>query len=122
MLRTPLMRIFSRDETVLMYADRYVSVVLLGQWMFAVFNSMISMVNGVGMVRYTTVVNLLMLWAVRVPSAWMIHTWFDGTWIMLCFPISFGFGMCCMIGFYAFSRKWRAIIQKTGDASPVSPS
>ena len=41
-----------------MYADRYVSVVLLGQWMFAVFNSIICIVNGVGMVRYTTVINL----------------------------------------------------------------
>ena len=58
LIRSPLLRIFTRDATVLMYADRYVSVVLLGQWMFAVFNSIICIVNGVGMVRYTTVINL----------------------------------------------------------------
>ncbi len=110
LLRTPLLKIFTRDETVLMYADRYVSVVLLAQWMFAVFNSMICIVNGVGLVRYTTVINLLMLWAVRIPSAYLIRAWFDGTWIMLCFPISFFFGMCCMIGYYTFSRKWKEIL------------
>ena len=112
LFRTPLLRIFTQDATVLMYADRYVTVVLLGQWMFAVFNSIICIVNGVGMVRYTMLINLLMLWAVRIPTAYMIRAWFDGTWIMLCFPISFFFGMCCMIGFYAFSRKWREIIRR----------
>ncbi len=115
--RSPLLRLFSQDETVLMYADRYVSVVLLGQWMFAVFNALVCIVNGVGIVRYTTVVNLLMLWAVRVPTAYMIRAWFDGTWIMLCFPISFFFGMCCMIGFVLFSRKWKKIISSRPGSS-----
>ena len=74
------------------------------------FDTIICIVNGVGLVRYTTVINLLMLWAVRIPSAYMIRAWFDGTWIMLCFPISFGFGMLCMIGYYLFSRQWKEII------------
>ncbi len=112
LIRSPLLRLFTQDETVLMYADRYVTAVLLSQWMFAVFNSILCIVNGVGLVRFTTVVNLLMLWAVRIPSAYMIRTWFDGTWIMLCFPISFFFGMCCMIGYYAFSGKWKEIIER----------
>ena len=76
------------------------------------FNTIICIVNGVGLVRYTTVINLLMLWAVRIPSAYMIRAWFDGTWIMLCFPISFGFGMCCMIGYYLFSKQWKEIINR----------
>ena len=79
-------------------------------WMFAVFNTLLCIVNGVGLVRFTTVVNLLMLWAVRIPSAYMIRAWFDGTWIMLCFPISFFFGMCCMIGYVLFSKEFRAIL------------
>ena len=112
MIRTPLLRLFSQDETVLMYANRYVSVQLLSLWMFSVFNTIICIVNGVGLVRYTTVINLLMLWAVRIPSAYMIRAWFDGTWIMLCFPISFGFGMLCMIGYYLFSRQWKEIISR----------
>ena len=110
--RMPLLRIFTGDETVLMYADRYVSVLMLSQWMFSVFNTIVCIVNGAGLVRYTTAVNLLMLWAVRIPSAHMIRAFFDGTWVMLCFPISFFFGMCCMIGYYMFSGKWREIISR----------
>ena len=78
----------------------------------ALFAPIICIVNGAGLVRYTAAVNLLMLWAVRIPSAYMIRAWFDGTWIMLCFPISFFFGMCCMIGYYLFSKQWREIISR----------
>ena len=76
------------------------------------FNMIICIVNGVGLVRYTTLINLLMLWAVRIPSAYMIRAWFDGTWIMLCFPISFSFGMLCMIASYLFSKQSKEIISR----------
>ena len=109
--RMPILRIFTRDEAVLMYANRYVVVMLLSQWLFAVFNGIICIVNGVGLIRYTTVVNILMLWAVRIPSAYLIDRCFDGTYIMLCFPISFGFGMVMMFGYYIFSKKWKEIIR-----------
>ncbi len=111
--RMPILRIFTRDEAVLMYAGRYVVVMLLSQWFFAIFNGIICIVNGVGLIRYSTIVNILMLWAVRIPSAYLIDRYFDGTYIMLCFPISFSFGMIMMIGYYVFSKKWREII-KTG--------
>ena len=109
--RMPILRLFSQDETVLMYAGRYVAVILLSQWMYAVFNGIICMVNGVGLIRYSTVVNILMLWAVRIPSAYLIARFFDGTYIMLCFPISFGFGMIMMLAYYLFSPKWRSILR-----------
>ena len=107
----PVLRIFTRDEAVLVYAGRYVVVLLLSQWFFAIFNGIICIVNGVGLIRYTTVVNILMLWAVRIPSAYLITRYFDGTYIMLCFPISFSFGMIMMLGYYIFSKKWKEIIR-----------
>ncbi len=110
--RMPILRFFSQDETVLMYASRYVVAVLLSQWCYAVFNSISYMVNGVGYVKYTTLINLLMLWAVRIPCAYLINRYFDGTFVMLCFPLSFAFGMLCMIGYYLFSPAWKAIISK----------
>lgn len=109
--RMPILRIFSRDAEVLMYASRYVVVMLLSQWFFAIFNGIICVVNGVGLIRYTTIVNSLMLWAVRIPSAYLITRYFDGTYIMLCFPISFSFGMIMMLGYYMFSKRWREIIK-----------
>lgn len=111
-IRTPILRLFASDEMVLYYADRYVVVILLSQWIYAIFNGIICIVNGIGKVRYTMVVNLLMLWAVRIPSAYLIGKYFDGTYIMLCFPISFTFGMLCMIGYYLFSPTWKDIIRK----------
>ena len=109
--RMPILRIFNRDEAVLMYASRYVVVMLLSQWFYAIFNGIICVVNGVGLIRYSTIVNILMLWAVRIPSAYLITRYFDGTYIMLCFPISFSFGMIMMIGYYVFSKRWKAIIR-----------
>ena len=110
--RMPILRFFSQDETVLMYASRYAVAILLSQWCYAVFNSISNIVNGVGYVKYTTTINILMLWAVRIPCAYLIDRYFDGTYIMLCFPISFAFGMFCMIGYYIFSPAWKKIISK----------
>ncbi|MBQ8030206.1 MAG: polysaccharide biosynthesis C-terminal domain-containing protein, partial [Butyrivibrio sp.] len=108
--RMPLLRFFSQDEKVLLYASRYVVAVLISQWCYAVFNSISNIVNGVGFVKYTTVINLMMLWAVRIPTAYIIDRFFDGTYIMFCFPVSFLFGMLCMIGYYLFSPAWKKII------------
>ncbi len=110
--RMPIMRFFSEDEMVLMYASRYVVAVLISQWCFAVFNCISNIVNGVGFVKYTTLINLMMLWAVRIPSAYLINRFFDGTYIMFCFPISFVFGMICMIGYYLFSPSWKEVISR----------
>lgn len=108
----PLLRLFNSDPNVLYYARRYVQVLLLSQWVFAIFSGMTNCVNGVGRVRYTTAVNLLMLWAVRIPGAWLISKWFDGTWVMASIPVSFVFGLVCMIGYYLFSPSWKATLHK----------
>lgn len=109
--RMPILRIFSRDETVLLYANRYVITMLCCQWLYAIFNGIICIVNGVGLIRYSTAVNIMMLWLVRVPCAYLIDHYFDGTFIMLCYPVSFGFGMIMMLGYYLFSRRWKEIIR-----------
>lgn len=114
--RMPILRFFTRDDMVLLYAGRYVFVILLSQWFYAIFNGCTSVVNGVGLIRYTTVVNLLMLWAVRIPCAFLIGHFFDGTWIMLAFPVSFCFGMVMMLGYYAFSSKWKSIIRQENES------
>ena len=111
----PILGFFSKDPEVLMYAGRYVVAVLLSQWCYAVFNCISNIVNGVGYVKYTTVINLMMLWAVRIPCAYLINRYFDGTYVMLCFPISFAFGMLCMIGYYVFSPDFNEIISRGKD-------
>lgn len=97
---------FTKDAAVLAVARKYVHLVLPFSWCYSVLNTIISYANGAGEIKYPTVINLLMLWAVRIPSAFVIHLFFDGSLVMLSLPISFGFGMTCMI-LFLFSRRWK---------------
>lgn len=104
----PLLGLFTNDAAVLEMAVLYVRVVLPFTWCFAVFNGIINFVNGLGEVKYPTVVNMLMLWAVRIPVAYLIAFFIDGKYLMACFPISFAFGMTCMLCYYR-TKKWKRI-------------
>ena len=104
----PILMLFTRDAAVLDLAVLYTRIVLPSTWTYAVFNGIISFVNGMGEVRYPTIVNLLMLWAVRIPSAWLINRYGNGNYVVACFPISFTFGMLCMLAFFLTGR-WKNI-------------
>ena len=113
-LRYPVLGIFTDNHLVLMYSARFVVVLMLSQWSFAIFNCLCNIVNGVGLVKYTTIVNLLMLWAVRIPAAYLISRFWDGKYVMVAFPISFIFGMVSMMLYCSFSKSFRSIIDKAG--------
>lgn len=104
----PLLELFTRDAAVLDIAVRYIRIVLPFTWAFAVFNGIISFVNGMGEVRFPTIVNVLTLWAVRIPCAYLIAYYIDGGYVMAAIPISFGFGMICMLSYF-FSKNWKNI-------------
>lgn len=104
----PLLGLFTDDPAVLAFAVRYINIVLPFTWAYAVFNGIICFVNGIGEVRFPTIVNILMLWAVRIPTGYMIAYFFDGTYVMACFPISFAFGMFAMFTYF-LSKRWREI-------------
>lgn len=106
----PILRLFNKDPEVLFFAVRYIRIVLPFTWCYAVFNGIINFVNGLGQVRYPTIVNILMLWAVRIPVGYAIAYFFDGTYVMACFPISFAFGMIAMF-FYFLSKQWKEILR-----------
>ncbi len=110
-LRMPILRCFTADAEVLAMASRFAVIMLLSQWMYAVFNGISCIVNGTGRVKYTTFINLMMLWAVRVPAAYMISRFIGGNAIPYSFPISFAFGMLCMIGYYFFSPSWKELMR-----------
>lgn len=111
----PILGLFTKDAAVLELAALYIWVVLPSTWTFAVFNGIISFVNGMGEVKYPTIVNIMMLWVVRIPSAWLIGRFIDGKYIMACFPISFTFGMFCMLAYF-LTKKWKKIAVLAGEA------
>ncbi len=106
----PIIRMFTPDPEVIPLAILYIRVVLPFTWLYAVFNGIINYVNGVGVVKYPTIVNILMLWAVRIPVAHLINRYIDGRYIMACLPISFGFGMLCMLCYYR-TKHWRGLMK-----------
>ncbi len=112
LVRMPILSLFTKDREVLLFAGRNVMIMLSCQWMYAVFNVISCIINGTGRVKYTTVINLLMLWAVRIPAAILISLFWDSRLIMLCFPVSFGFGLLCMLAYYAFSPSWKALMER----------
>ena len=105
----PILGLFTQDAGVLESAAHYIQVVLPLTWPFAIFNGIICFANGLGEVRFPTVVNILMLWAVRIPSAHLIARYIDGNYLMACYPISFIFGMVVMFSFF-LTKRWKNIV------------
>jgi len=118
LIRTPILRLFTSDPEVVKQAGGFVIIMLLSQWMYAVFNTISCLVNGTGRVRYTTLINLLMLWAVRIPAAYILSRVLGGNSIPFCFPASFGFGMLCMIGYQLLCPSWKHLLY----GSPIGSS
>ncbi len=110
-----LLRFFTRDTQVLELANLYIRVVLPSMWMYAVFNGIIFYINGIGVVRYPTIVNIVMLWFVRIPSAHLISKYISGIYLMASFPISFAFGMVAMLAYF-LTRRWRQILTLAKEA------
>ena len=114
----PLLGLFSSDLAVLDAAVRYTWWVLPFIWTYAVFNCMMSFVNGTGAVKYTTVVNLLILWAVRIPAAYILHALGYGTSSMACVSLSYAVGLVAMLGYF-LTPEWGKLRRKAkelGDA------
>lgn len=112
----PILNLFTNDAAVLDMSVLYIRVVLPFTWCYAIFNGIINFVNGMGHVRYTTIVNIIMLWVVRIPSAYIIAHFFDGHYVMAAISISFVFGMTCMLCYY-LTPKWREICKLAKNSS-----
>ena len=114
----PILRLFNDDPDVLFLAARYVRTVLPFCWAYAVFTCIISFANGMGLLKYSTTVNLVVLWVVRIPLAVAIALFFDGTWVMAAIPASFVTGLVLMLCFF-LSHRWketRALARAMADA------
>lgn len=108
-LADEIVTLFTRDPRVIRPAIVYsVYVILPFSWAFAAFNCIVSIVNGMGLVRYTTFVNVLMLWGVRIPASYLISRCLDGNYVLVGVPLSFVFGLVCMLAYF-FTRQWREI-------------
>lgn len=107
----PLLRLFTDDIQVLEMAITYCHILLPLTWTYAVFNGIICYANGMKIVRYPTIVNLTLLFGVRLPSAYLIDHFIGGQYIMAAIPISFIFAMICMLAFF-FTKPWKEVCRR----------
>ena len=116
----PLLLLFNNDPAVLAMAKHYVSITLPWLWMYAMLTSVMNICYGLGIMKYPTIVNVLMLWAVRIPVTWLICTFGNGIDLVYSYPISFACGMLAMLMFF-FTHRWkeiRMLAQPQRDAQP----
>ena len=104
----PLLLLFTQDEAVLTFAVRYIRIVLPFQWCYAAFNAIMSFANGMGDIRYATIVNIILLWGVRIPSSYLLAWLGYGGYAMAGVPLSFVAGLLAML-FYYKSHAWADI-------------
>ena len=104
----PILSLFTSDPAVMANARLYFTVVTPSLAIYAVFAGIIALANGIGEVRYPTLVNILMLWVVRIPVGHLIARFIDGRYVMAAIPVSFIFGISCMLLFFR-SRKWQEV-------------
>jgi MATE efflux family protein dinF len=93
---------------VLAFAVRYIRVVLPFQWCYAAFNAIMSFANGMGEIRYSTIVNIILLWGVRIPASYLLAWLGYGGYAMAGVSLSFVVGLLAML-FYYKSHAWADI-------------
>ena len=103
-----LLLLFTQDEAVLTFAVRYIRVVLPFQWCYAAFNAIMSFANGMGEIRYSTIVNIILLWGVRIPASYLLAWLGYGGYAMAGVSFSFVVGLLAML-FYYKSHAWADI-------------
>lgn len=105
----PFVRLFTSDIEVLDSALFYLKWQLPTFCMYTVFNGIINYAHGVGEIKYPTIVNVLTLWGIRIPVAYIICRFFVGKYVILAYPVSFAFGMISMLLYYQTAGWKRAI-------------
>ena len=64
--------LFTQDVQIQKAAMLYILWTMPFMWIFALFNTMMGIVNGLGIVKYPTIVNLISLWVIYALSDFLI--------------------------------------------------
>lgn len=110
LLGRQLMSLFSPDPLVIEAGFAYLVCLSPFYWIYAIMYVLSNYMNGVGDVRYPTLITMIMFWCVRLPVAWYLSTHFGGNVLHLAFPASWTAGCIMMVIYYfkRFRRKYLA--------------
>jgi len=107
----PITGFFSKSDNPLIidYAVRYVWVILPFHCFYAFFNGIINYAHGVGEIMYPTIINIFILWGIRIPAAYILNLLGYGDYCMAAISLSFVCGAIGMMLYYSTKRWKRAI-------------
>ena len=113
-----MLRIFTNDATVIALGAHYLRIVGACYLFFAVMFVSNGIINGSGRTLVTTLISLVSLWVVRVPTAWWLSRRLgsiDGVWYAIA--ASFGVSMTVSLLYYA-SGRWRKSVARRPPPTP----
>ena len=91
--------LFTPDVQIQKAAVLYILWTMPFMWIFALFNTMMGIVNGLGIVKYPTIVNLTSLWVIRIPICYLLGNLFGKKYLLGGIAASYLFAFLCMLVF-----------------------
>ena len=99
MFSNKITMLFTQDVQIQKAAMLYILWTMPFMWIFALFNTMMGIVNGLGIVKYPTIVNLISLWVIRIPICYLLGNLFGKKYLLGGIAASYLFAFLCMLVF-----------------------
>ena len=96
MFSNKITMLFTQDVQIQKAAMLYILWTMPFMWIFALFNTMMGIVNGLGIVKYPTIVNLISLWVIRIPICYLLGNLFGKKYLLGGSAVSYLFAFLCM--------------------------
>lgn len=112
--------LFSSDTAVIEAAYNYVLMLAPFYWIYAIIHILTSIMNGVGDVKVSTAITLIMFWAIRLPVGWYMSTHFPSELLHASYPISWVVSCILTVGYFMTGRWKRGIPTKDAEISQNS--
>lgn len=94
--------LFTPDVQIQKAAVLYILWTMPFMWIFALFNTMMGIVNGLGIVKYPTIVNLISLWVIRIPICYLLGNLLGKEYLLGGIAVSYLFAFLCMLVFVLY--------------------
>ena len=99
MFSNKITMLFTQDVQIQKAAMLYILWTMPFMWIFALCNTMMGIVNGLGIVKYPTIVNLISLWVIRIPICYLLGNLFGKKYLLGGIAVSYLFAFLCMLVF-----------------------
>ncbi len=102
----PLMNMFTNSPEVIEIGKQYVYIVTPFYIVFSTMFVFNGVLRGAGATFVPMIITILALWAIRLPTSWLLSMNIGSTGIWWGIPIAWGFGVVCSYLYY-MSGKWK---------------